>query len=86
MASFSIANIIQIAKEEFDLNKLYAGIGSGSIGRGKVLEKNGFVIEGTRKQHVLYGGEFFDAIDYGLLLNVRKFLTLFLCFYCISIV
>lgn len=69
VASYAIANIIQIAKEEFDLNKLYAGIASGNIGSGKALEKNGFVIEGTRKQHLFYGGNFFDAIDYGLLLN-----------------
>ena len=69
VASFSIAQMIQIAKEEFDLNKLYAGIASGNIGSGKALEKNGFVIEGTRKQHLFYGGNFFDAVDYGLLLN-----------------
>ena len=29
-----------IAKEEFDLNKLHAGIASGNIGSGKALEKN----------------------------------------------
>ena len=69
VASYAIANIIQIAKEEFELNKLYAGIASGDIGSGKALEKNGFVIEGTRKQHLFYGGNFFDAVDYGLLLN-----------------
>jgi [ribosomal protein S5]-alanine N-acetyltransferase len=69
VASFAIANIIKIAKDEYDLNKLYAGIASGNIESGKVLEKNGFVIEGTRKQHLFYGGEFFDAIEYGLLLK-----------------
>ena len=69
VASFAIAKIIQIAKEQFDLNKLYASIASGNVGSGKVLEKNGFVIEGTRKQHAFYGGKFFDVIDYGLLLK-----------------
>ena len=70
VASFAIANMIQIAKEEFDLNKLYAGIASGNIGSGRVLEKNGFVIEGIRKQHLFYGGDFFDQVDYGLVLKV----------------
>tara|TARA_Y100000768_G_C23945233_1_gene667234 strand:+ start:529 stop:1032 length:504 start_codon:yes stop_codon:yes gene_type:complete len=70
VASFAIANTIKIAKEEFALNKLYAGIASGNIGSGKALEKNGFIIESTRKQHLFYGGEFFDQIDYGLLLKV----------------
>lgn len=69
VASFAIANMIQVAKEQFGLNKLYAGIASGNIGSGKVLEKNGFVIEGIRKQHLFYGGHFFDQIDYGLLLK-----------------
>ena len=69
VASFAIANMIQITKEEFGLNKLYAGIASGNIGSGKVLEKNGFIIEGTRKQHLFYSGEFFDQIDYGLMLR-----------------
>lgn len=69
VASFAITNMIQIAKEEFGLNKLYAGIASANIGSGKVLEKNGFIIEGTRKQHLFYGGLFFDQIDYGLVLR-----------------
>ena len=69
LASFAIANMIQIAKEEFDLNKLYAGIASGNIGSGKVLQKNGFIIEGTRKQHLCYDGDFFDQVDYGLVLR-----------------
>ena len=69
VASFAIANMIQIAKEEFDLNKLYAGIASVNIGSGKVLEKNGFIIEGTRKQHLCYVGNFFDQVDYGPVLR-----------------
>lgn len=68
VASFAIAKIIEIAKDEFNLHKLYAGIASGNIGSSKVLEKNGFVLEGTRKQHLFYYGEFFDQIDYGLIL------------------
>ena len=69
VASFAIANMIQIAKEEFGLNKLYAGVARGNIGSGKALEKNGFIIEGTRKQHLFYGGDFFDQIDYALMLR-----------------
>jgi len=68
VASFAIGKMIKIAKDEFNLNKLYAGIASGNVGSRKVLEKNGFVLEGTRKQHLFYYGEFFDQIDYGLIL------------------
>ena len=69
VASFAIAKIIQIAKEEFDLNKLYAGVTSVNIGSGKALEKNGFVIEGIQKQHLFYAGNFYDQINYGLILK-----------------
>lgn len=68
VASFAIAKMIKIEKAERNLNKLYAGIASGNVGSGKVLEKNGFVLEGTRKQHLFYCGEFFDQLDYGLIL------------------
>ena len=69
VATFAIANMVQIAKKEFNLNKLYAGIASDNVGSRKVLEKNGFVIEGIRKQHLFYGGVFFDQVDYGLVLK-----------------
>ena len=68
-ASFAIAKMIEKAKEEFNLNKLYAGIARGNIASGRVLEKNGFVLEGVRKKHLLYGGDFFDQLDYGLILK-----------------
>lgn len=68
VASFAVAKIIEIAKDELNLNKLYAGIASGNIGSMKVLEKNGFVLEGIRKQHLFYFGEFLNQIDYGLTL------------------
>ena len=68
VASFAIAELIEIARDEFNLNKLYAGIASRNIGSRKALEKNGFALEGIRKQHLFYTGEFFDQIDYGLIL------------------
>ena len=69
VASFAIAQMIKVAKKEFNLNKLYAVIASGNIGSGKALEKNGFVLEGIRKQHLFYCREFFDSLEYGLLLK-----------------
>ena len=72
VASFAIAEMIKIGKSELNLNKLYAGVASGNIGSRKVLEKNGFVLEGTRKQHLFYNGEFFDQLDFGLILWAYK--------------
>ena len=68
VASFAIGQIIEEAKMKFNLNKLYAGIASGNIASGKALEKNGFFLEGIRKKHLFFCGEFFDSLEYGLLL------------------
>ncbi len=69
VASFAVSKMVELAKKKFKLNKLYAGIASSNLGSGKVLEKNGFIIEGIRKQHLYYNGNFFDQIDYGLILK-----------------
>ena len=57
------------AKNDYKLNKLFAGIAEGNIGSIKVLEKNGFSLEGTRINHLYYGGKYYNKINYGLLLS-----------------
>ena len=44
----AISLIIKIAKKDFKLKKLYAGIAKNNIGSKKVLEDNGFILEGIR--------------------------------------
>ncbi len=68
IASNAIANIIEISKKEYKLNKLYAGIAKNNIGSRKVLENNGFELEGTRKKHLYYNNFFEDQLDFGLIL------------------
>ena len=52
----------------YKLNKLYAGIAEGNFGSQRVLEKNGFELEGRRINHLFFGGKFYNQLDYGLLL------------------
>lgn len=68
VASFAISKMIEIGKSEYDLNKLCASITSNNIGSRRALEKNGFILEGTRGKHLIYNGEFFDQLDYGLII------------------
>lgn len=68
VASFAISRLIEIGKKKHNLNKLYAGVAGGNIGSIKVLEKNGFFIEGIREKHLFYNGKFFNQLDYGLIL------------------
>jgi RimJ/RimL family protein N-acetyltransferase len=67
-ASFAICSLVEKARTIYDLNKLYAGLSSENIGSKRVLEKNGFVLEGVRKRHLCYSNTFYDQLDYGLLL------------------
>jgi len=69
VGSFAVNEIIYKAKNDYKLNKLFAGIAEGNIGSIKVLEKNGFSLEGTRINHLYYGGKYYNKINYGLLLS-----------------
>jgi len=51
----------------FDLHRMEAEVYSGNPASGRVLEKNGFVLEGRRKESVYKHGRFLDAVIYGKL-------------------
>ena len=68
VASFAVSKIVKFGKSKYKLNKLYASLASANLRSKRVLEKNGFVLEGTRKKHLFYNKEFFDQFDYGLIL------------------
>lgn len=68
VASYAISEIVKKSKTDYKLNRLYAGLAEGNIGSVRVLEKNGFKLEGKRLNHLFYGGEFHNQLNYGLLL------------------
>jgi len=65
----SVGRVIQHLKDEYDLTKLHAGLSSLNIGSKKILEKNLFTLEGVRKKHLYYNGQWSDCLEYGLILN-----------------
>jgi len=67
-ASLAVSEVIKISKSKYQLNKLYAGVSAKNIGSIKILEKNGFSLEGVRKSHLYYNDVFTDQLDYGLML------------------
>jgi len=69
VASSAVAEIISIAKKNYKLEKLYGSVARPNIASAKVFEKNGFELEGTRKKHLLYGGSFYDQLDFGLVIS-----------------
>jgi len=69
VASYAISETIKKCTNEYKLNKLIAGLAKDNVGSAKVLEKNGFKLEGVRKNHLFYNGHFHDQHDYGLILK-----------------
>lgn len=70
--SFLVNSLIQIAREELGLYKLNAGIYKENIGSSKVLEKNGFKIEGIQGSQLSFEGFRTDKVIYGLSLIEDK--------------
>lgn len=66
---FAVKSIIELAKNEYNLNKLTAGLAEGNVGSKKILEKNGFHLEGKKLNHVHYNGKYLNQLDYGLILK-----------------
>ena len=66
VGNYAVSEIIKISKNTYLLNKLFAGLAEENIGSIKVLEKNGFILEGKRPQHLFYCGKFHTQLDYGL--------------------
>ena len=69
VGSFAVIEITKKAINIYKLNKLFAGLVDANISSKRVLEKNGFILEGTRIKHLFYNGKFYNQLDYGLLLS-----------------
>ncbi len=65
---FAVSEIIVKSKKIYKLNKLCAGLAEGNIASQRVLEKNGFNLEGRRLKQLVFKGQFYNQLDYGLLL------------------
>ena len=62
-----IGAIVEIAFNEIGLDKLTAGSYENNIASNKVLEKNGFFLEGRRVKQLLYEGVRIDSLIFGRL-------------------
>lgn len=72
VGSFAVSIIVGLATTKYDLYKLFAGVAKGNVASQKVLEKNGFILEGQRRAHLYYNDKFYDQLDYGLVLSERR--------------
>jgi RimJ/RimL family protein N-acetyltransferase len=63
-----VQQLISIAKESKKFHKLFARTFEGNLASEKVLIKNGFVHEGTLKEHIFKRGKFLNEKIWGLIL------------------
>ena len=70
VGSFAVLEMTKKAINVYKLKKLFAGVVDGNIGSRRVLEKNGFVLEGIRNKHIFLNGKFYNQLDYGLVLSI----------------
>ena len=69
IATQAISIIIEKIKKMNIYHKVHATCASANSGSIRCLEKNNFVLEGVKKKHVFYNDEWFDELDYGLILK-----------------
>lgn len=67
LATEAIALIVKHAFTKMNLRKLTAGMPSSNEASRKCFERNGFMLEGTRRQHFFYNGTYVDIHMLGLL-------------------
>lgn len=65
--SFAVQEICEIAFKELDLFRITGLVYEPNVASKKVLEKNGFQLEGIMKQAVLKNGNVYDLCIYGKL-------------------
>lgn len=61
----SIALLTDFALDTLKLHKLHASVVDLNIGSSRILEKNGYVLEGRLKDHFFIENNYYDSLLYG---------------------
>jgi len=67
IASLALIALSKYAFEQFDLNRIFAGVFQGNKASMRVLEKSGFVLEGRLRKSVYKENRFKDQLMYSIL-------------------
>lgn len=60
-----VALISDFAFETLNLHKLHASVVDANIGSARIMEKNGYELEGRLKDHFFIENKYYDALLYG---------------------
>ncbi|MDF2989423.1 MAG: family acetyltransferase [Eubacterium sp.] len=64
----------KIAFEDLELHKLHARVADANAGSCRILEKNGFVLEGRLKDYYFIEERYYDGLFYGCISSENKIL------------
>lgn len=67
IASLALVALTKCAFEQFDLNRIFAGVFQGNKASMRVLEKSGFKLEGRLRKSVYKENHFKDQLMYSIL-------------------
>lgn len=67
IASLTLVALSKYAFEQFDLNRIFAGVFQGNKASMRVLEKSGFKLEGRLRNAVYKDNRFKDQLMYSIL-------------------
>lgn len=63
--SESLALVTDFAFESLNLHKLHASVTDANIGSARILEKNGYKLEGRLKDHYFIEDKYYDSLLFG---------------------
>ncbi|MFL0245820.1 GNAT family N-acetyltransferase [Candidatus Clostridium stratigraminis] len=66
-----VALISDFAFESLKLHKLHATVVDVNIGSSRILEKNGYLLEGRLKDHFFIENKYYDALLFGKIQNMK---------------
>ena len=66
IASAAVRAVTELSFEQFDLNRLHAGVFAWNPASARVLEKAGYVLEGRLRSAVTKDGRTTDQLKYAI--------------------
>ena len=69
VSTYALSKLIELATSKYKVHKIFSSVVEGNIGSCRFLEKNNFILEGKRIDHIFLDGKFYNQLDYGLIIN-----------------
>jgi RimJ/RimL family protein N-acetyltransferase len=69
VGTLAVSKVIKLVKSNHKLHKIFCGVVENNIGSGRIFEKNNFLLEGKRIDHIFFNERFYNQLDYGLIIN-----------------